>query len=68
MHKITSLRNLRFAEHYNSYFADKQNQAYYKLKYTSQLGNSELERSAMNYYENEQVKKNSSLYGFINRK
>jgi hypothetical protein len=58
---------MKFAEHYNRYLSDKESLTYYKLRYTSQLGNSELERSAMNYYENEQVKKNGILNGIINK-
>jgi hypothetical protein len=67
MHKLKSLRNLRFAEEYTRYVSDKENLTYYKLKYASQIGNSEIEKAAMNYYENEQIKKNGSLYGLINR-
>jgi hypothetical protein len=67
MHKLNSLRNMRFAEQYNRYISDKDNLAYYKLKYASQSGKKDTEREAFEYYENEQIKHNGSLSGLFNK-
>ncbi len=67
MHKLNSLRNMRFAEQYNRYISDKDNLAYYKLKYASQAGKRDAEREAFEYYENEQIKHNGSLNGLFNK-
>ena len=67
MHKLKSLRNMRFAESYNRYVSDKDNLAYYKLKYAAQAGKRDAERKAFEYYESEQIKHNGSLNGLINK-
>ena len=67
MHKLNTLKNMRFAESYNRYISDKDNLAYYKLKSASETGKKEVEREAFEYYQNEQIKHNGSLNGLFNK-
>lgn len=74
MHKIKSLKNMRFAEKYNILLLDKDNLNYYKLKYASQLGDNS-HNTVNDYYENQKQIKEGAFYGvyrkndglFINR-
>lgn len=62
MHKIKSLRNMRFAEKYNNLVLDKENLNYYKLKYAAQISDNSY-RTAYDYYENQKQAKEGAFYG-----
>lgn len=62
MHKIRTLRNMRFAGKYNNLVLDKDNLNYYKLKYASQISDNSY-RTAYDYYQNQKLMKEGPFYG-----
>jgi len=66
MHKIKTLRNMRFAEKYNNLVLDKDNLNYYKLKYASQISDNSY-RTAYDYYHNQKQNKEGSFYGIYRK-
>ena len=55
---------MRFAESYSRWTLDQENLKYYKLKYAAQMGE-DVDRLAFAYNEQENIRKNGVLNGFI---
>ena len=66
LNKLKVMKNMRFAEKYNSFLLDKDNLNYYKLKHAAQLSDNNY-RTAYSYYENEKRTKEGALYGLYRK-